>query len=127
MKTGKDSVVIGNVDGASDIGERSVVIGATDSHGNTILTTPMAVGYAAKAGPRSIAIGAFAGAGLPNLSFPQQLQSEMEGIINLAVREGIQLPCLLTLPKVGPNLALNADAPRRRCAPSVVAPVSLVR
>lgn len=86
MKTGKHSVVIGNVPCTSNIGEGSVVIGPTDSHGNTILNKPMAVGYGAKAGPGSIAIGAFAGAGLPDLSFPPQLRSEMEGLVNLAVQ-----------------------------------------
>ncbi|WP_310462950.1 hypothetical protein [Sphaerotilus sp.] len=86
MKTGKYSVVIGNVPPTSNIGEGSVVIGATDSNGNTILNTHMAVGYGAKAGPGSIAIGAFAGSGLPEFSFPPQLQPEMEDIIQLVVR-----------------------------------------
>ncbi len=45
------------------MGNRSVVIGATDAYGNTILRQPGAYGYAAKAGPNSIAVGAFAGAG----------------------------------------------------------------
>jgi hypothetical protein len=58
---GKDSVVIGNVHG--NVGDRSVVIGATDARGNTILNQPMAVGYRASAGPGSIAIGAYANAG----------------------------------------------------------------
>lgn len=42
------------------------------------------------------------------------------------------LRCLLSMlcalaPKPPPNLSLNADAPRRACGPSLVAPVSLVR
>lgn len=61
LKTGKDSVVIGDVTG--EIGEGSVVIGATDSRGNTIINQPMAVGRGAHAGPGSIAIGAGASAG----------------------------------------------------------------
>lgn len=59
---GDDSVVIGNVS-HRNVGSRSVVIGATDANGNTIIDKPMAVGYGAKAGPGSIAIGAYAGAG----------------------------------------------------------------
>lgn len=58
---GNDAVVMGNVTG--NVGDRSVVIGATDNSGNTILTTPMAVGDNAHAGPNSIAIGAGASAG----------------------------------------------------------------
>lgn len=61
IKTGKDSVVIGDVNG--EIGDGSVVIGATDNRGNTIINQPMAVGRGAKAGPGSIAIGAGASAG----------------------------------------------------------------
>lgn len=61
IKTGKDSVVIGNVSG--EVGDGSVVITATDANGNIILNQPMAVGKNAKAGPGSIAIGAGAGAG----------------------------------------------------------------
>jgi len=61
IKTGKDSVVIGDVNG--EVGDGSVVIGATDERGNTIINQPMAVGRGAKAGPGSIAIGAGASAG----------------------------------------------------------------
>lgn len=85
MKTGKHSVVIGNVPPNANIGEGSVVVGPTDSSGNTIINTPMAVGYGAKAGPGSIAIGAFAGAGNLDLIFPLQVRSEMEEIVQLAV------------------------------------------
>jgi len=53
---------MGTVSGV--VGDRSVVIGATDSNGNTIITKPMAVGYNAQAGLDSIAIGANAGAGI---------------------------------------------------------------
>jgi NDP-sugar pyrophosphorylase family protein len=61
INVGKDSVVIGNVSG--NIGDGSVVIGPTDSHGNVILNQSMAVGRNAFLGPGSIAIGANAGAG----------------------------------------------------------------
>jgi hypothetical protein len=61
LRVGKDSVVIGDVSG--NVGNGSVVVGPTDSRGNTIINTPMAVGRGAYAGPGSIAIGAGAGAG----------------------------------------------------------------
>lgn len=56
LKVGKDSVVMGNVNG--EVGDGSVVIGPTDNQGNTILNQSMAVGRGAKAGPGSIALGA---------------------------------------------------------------------
>lgn len=62
MAVGNDSVVIGNVS-HKNIGERCVVIGATDFKNNTILNAPMAVGYDAHAGHNGIAIGAYASAG----------------------------------------------------------------
>ena len=71
IKTGKDSVVIGNVSG--DVGDGSVVIGPTDDRGNTIINQPMAVGRGAKAGPGSIAIGAGACAGSDVLQLIDQL------------------------------------------------------
>jgi len=40
-KVGDESVVIGKV--TQDVGNKSVVIGATDDRGNTIINTPMAV------------------------------------------------------------------------------------
>lgn len=61
LKVGRDSVVMGDVTG--EVGDGSVVIGATDENESTILNTPMAVGRGAFAGPDSIAIGAGAGAG----------------------------------------------------------------
>jgi hypothetical protein len=72
IAVGEDAVVIGQVTGT--VGNRSVVIGATDNNGNTILNQPMAIGYCAKAGPNSIAIGAYAGAGGIDLD---QLASEL--------------------------------------------------
>lgn len=83
MKVGKHSVVMGDVPTDADIGEGCVVIGATDAWGNTILNTPMAVGYGAKASPGSIAIGAFAGAG----ACVQTLQEGFEPLIRMAVAE----------------------------------------
>jgi hypothetical protein len=61
LRVGKDAVVIGDISG--DVGDGSVVIGATDSRGNVILNQTMAVGRDAHAGSGSIAIGAGAGAG----------------------------------------------------------------
>jgi hypothetical protein len=62
LDVGEESVVLGKVSGR--VGGRSVVIGATDERGNTIINLPMAVGYNAHAGPGSIAIGAHAWAGM---------------------------------------------------------------
>jgi hypothetical protein len=61
---GDNSVVYGRVSPNLRVGNNSVVVGATDSNGNTIITQPMAVGAGAYAGPGSIAIGAGAGAGM---------------------------------------------------------------
>ena len=110
MKTGKHSVVIGNVPESSSIGEGSVVIGATDSHGNTRITTPMAVGYGAKAGPGSIAIGAFAGAGSPDLAFPLELQSEMQSLVNVAVQQSNQ-PLISAIEKL--TVELRQPKPKK--------------
>lgn len=60
---GNDSVVMGLVSSNAQVGDRSVVIGATDAHGNTILNQPMVVGHDAHGGPNSIVIGADAGGG----------------------------------------------------------------
>lgn len=76
LKTGKDTVVIGDVSG--EIGEGSVVIGPTDDRGNTIINTPMAVGRGATAGPNSIAIGAGASAGSDIFHLLQQLRTVPE-------------------------------------------------
>lgn len=62
LDVGRDAVVMGN-DVTGNVGDGSVVIGATDDRGNTILNTSMAVGRGATAGPDSIAIGAGAHAG----------------------------------------------------------------
>lgn len=68
-RIGDDSVVINKE--IVDIGDRSVFLGATDNNCNTILTTPLAMGYNARAGPNSIAIGAGACAGTGTDSEPQ--------------------------------------------------------
>lgn len=68
MKVGKDSVVIGSVPPNTQVGDYSVVIGATDARGNTMINSPMAVGRGAHAGPGSIAIGAFANAGAATIA-----------------------------------------------------------
>ena len=85
MKIGRDSVVIGNVPPHSEVGDGSVVIGATDAHGNTIINQPMAVGRGAKAGPGSIAIGAFAGAGTTTSSVG--LAADLQELANLIAQQ----------------------------------------
>jgi hypothetical protein len=62
LNVGNESTVVGNVTGV--VGDRCTVVGATDANGNVNLTTPMAVGYKAEAGPGSIAIGTGAKAGV---------------------------------------------------------------
>ena len=85
VAVGDDSVVIGDVRGS--VGHRSVVIGATDARGNTILNTPMAVGHGAEAGPGGIAIGVRArSGGLPpveGIDFIEELQV-VRGIVGHA-------------------------------------------
>ncbi len=85
-KIGKDSVVYGKAPSDLNVGDRSVVVGATDSRGNTILNAPMAVGYAAKAGPCSIAIGAYAGSGAHAIEFPGGLQKALSGLVKHAMQ-----------------------------------------
>jgi hypothetical protein len=62
VEVGNDSVVMGQVKGK--VGDGSVVVGPTDTNGNTVITQSMAVGHNAQAGPGSIAIGAGAKAGV---------------------------------------------------------------
>ena len=64
LNVGDDAVVMGSVPSATKVGNGSVVIGPTDTGGNTIINQPMAIGHNAHAGPNSIAIGAGAGAGV---------------------------------------------------------------
>src|ERR1035437_6149883 len=88
MKIGKDAVVIGNVPPHIEVGDGSVIIGATDANGNTIINQPMAVGRGAKAGPGSIAIGAFAGAGLDSSS--GELVVDLHQLAGLVARQNNQ-------------------------------------
>lgn len=60
-RVGSQSVVIGDFRGS--VGDGSVVIYPMDEGGNIILNRSMAIGYGARAGEGSIAIGAHAGAG----------------------------------------------------------------
>ena len=87
MKVGKDSVVIGNIPSDSHVGDGSVVIGATDSRGNTIINQPMAVGRGAQAGPGSIAIGAFAGAGVAQQQSLVDLQNALQQFAEFVVAQ----------------------------------------
>ena len=87
MKVGKDSVVIGNVPQHVQVGDGSVVIGATDAHGNTIINTPMAVGRGAHAGSGSIAIGAFASAGLTQQHSIAELQTSLQQFAELVASQ----------------------------------------
>jgi hypothetical protein len=67
--TGKDSTVVGQIPPGSRVGDRSTVVGATDSNGNTILNRGgLAIGNGAKADSTSVAIGAHANAGRQPIS-----------------------------------------------------------
>lgn len=64
-KVGSRSVVYGQVHPDIQVGDNSVVIGATDDRGNTIIRGApggLAIGAGANAGPASISIGYMAGA-----------------------------------------------------------------
>jgi hypothetical protein len=63
MKVGKESVVYGNVPTDLDVGDQSVVVGATDAHGNVRIGGGTAVGHGSYADSTSVAIGKGAGAG----------------------------------------------------------------
>ncbi len=61
---GADNTIVGNVPIRSVTGSGNTVVGATDSHGNTILNRGgVAIGNGARADSTSIAIGAHAGSG----------------------------------------------------------------
>jgi hypothetical protein len=87
MKVGKDSVVIGNVPSNSQVGDCSVVIGPTNSRGDIIINKPMAVGHGAQAGPGSIAIGAFAGAGVDQQQSLVDLQDSLQQFAELVAAQ----------------------------------------
>ena len=86
MKIGKDSVVMGNVPPNAQVGDGSVVIGATDSCGNTILNTSMAIGRGAQAGAGSIAIGTFANAGPGKQQVIAELQASLQEFSELLAK-----------------------------------------
>lgn len=100
IKAGKDAVVIGNISG--EVGDGSVVIGATDERGNTIINRPMAVGRGASAGPGSIAIGAGASAGGSIFHLINQLKEV----------PGLQADQALMATIVALEVELQRDAPR---------------
>jgi hypothetical protein len=62
---GDESVAMGRLAPGTKIGDKSVVLGATDNHGNAIYDKPGAYGYGACATPGNLAIGANANAGCP--------------------------------------------------------------
>jgi hypothetical protein len=68
---GNDSVVMGDYNG--NVGDRSVVIRPPQGSTNVMLNQPGAYGYRACAGPGSLAVGAYAGAGCggPSVSSPR--------------------------------------------------------
>ena len=86
MKVEKYSVVIGNVPSDTVVGEGSVVVGATDSHGNTMLTTPMTVGYSARGGAGDIVVGAFAGGGGAQSLAVQELRRALQEFAGFVVQ-----------------------------------------
>lgn len=88
VKTGKDSVVIGDISG--EVGDGSVVIGPTDDRGNTVINQPMAAGRGAAAGPNSIAIGAGASAGSDIFHYLRQLKNLPEAQSNQALLVAVE-------------------------------------
>lgn len=90
MKLGKDNVIIGNVPADLEVGDGNVIIGSTDSNGNTNITTPMAVGRGAMADSTSIAIGAGAKAGA-SLTLGEALRELMNLVENAQDQESINL------------------------------------
>jgi hypothetical protein len=87
---GNESVVMGNVQ--HNVGDRSVVIGATDQFGNTILNTPMSIGYKANGGKNGIAIGAYAGNG--EMAILDQLVAIVENSGDIKLRESFNEICI---------------------------------
>lgn len=103
MEAGKFNTIIGKLPLGSKIGDGNTIVNAGDANGNVVFDTPMAVGYGAKGGPGTIVIGAFANAGLPDLSFPPEIQSEMESLVNAAVQQSNQ-PLILAIEKLTEEL-----------------------
>jgi hypothetical protein len=79
MKVGNESVVIGQIKAGATVGDRSVVIGATDSFGNSTIREG-AYGYGAKADFGSVAIGAHANATTTNKSDIEILRGLVEAL-----------------------------------------------
>ncbi|WP_157958604.1 hypothetical protein [Salinicola sp. CPA57] len=94
-KVGNDSVVMGKVSEDLQVGDRSVVIGATDERGNVILTNPMAIGHGARAGKGSIAIGSGAMAGVDQnhqtqiLAAIKELKTEANDVGNVELNDNL--------------------------------------
>jgi hypothetical protein len=63
MEVGNENVII-NAPYVQKAADRNTIVGATDPFQNCKFTQPIAIGYGAKAGPNSIAIGVNAGAGI---------------------------------------------------------------
>jgi hypothetical protein len=74
---GSESVVIGR-GVPSRVGDRSVVIGATDDRGNTRIGGGTAIGYGSRADQSSVAIGAYACAGTDALLQLQELRDQLQ-------------------------------------------------
>jgi hypothetical protein len=74
---GNESVVVG-CGVPARVGDRSVVIGATDERGNTRIGGGTAIGYGARADQTSAAIGAYAGAGAGVFLQLQELRDELQ-------------------------------------------------
>jgi hypothetical protein len=85
MKVGNESVFIGQIKVGATVGDRSVVIGATDSFGNSIIREG-AYGYGAKSAPGSVAIGANADATTSNRSDIEILRGLVE-TLGIALEE----------------------------------------
>ncbi len=91
LNVGKETVIIGDVSG--NFGDRCVIIGATDDRGNVILNRPMAVGYKAHAGPNSISIGAYAGAGSETAVVLSELNQIIEATADQSLIESFKELC----------------------------------
>lgn len=85
LKVGDMSVVMGKVPPGTQVGSRSVVLGATDDRGNSRYDTPMTVGYAAKGNSTSVVIGAFAGS---SGGVDERLYSALDEILVLLKESG---------------------------------------
>jgi hypothetical protein len=89
ISLGKDSVAMGNIPEGSRIGNRSVMVGPTDAHGNTILNQGgLAVGYGAKADSTSTAIGAHANAGKSGTATPATSTTSGPSVGSVNVQPG---------------------------------------